>query len=243
MRPRNVLIAVVLLGLVGAGAFVGMRSSRAATARFLMASPDSIPNDPALLRHGLALGKPAYAENCAGCHGDKLQGDSRKGIPNLADGDWLYGSGRIGELERIVMYGIRSGHSKTQNLAAMPAFATANPYPRYKIDPLNPAEVDDVATLLYSFQHPTADPAAVARGSSIYHGKGLCFDCHADHAKGDAAIGAPNLTDNIWLYGDGSMASIRSAITRGLAGICPAWESRLAPDTMRAIAVYVHSFQ
>jgi cytochrome c oxidase cbb3-type subunit 3 len=95
---------------------------------------------------------------------------------------------------------------------------------------------------VYSFQPPEAvDGTSLARGTEVYHGKGLCFDCHADHAKGDPAIGAPNLTDNVWLYGDGSRQSIKAAISRGLAGVCPQWASRLPPETIRAVAVYVHS--
>ncbi|MDP9082444.1 MAG: c-type cytochrome [Pseudomonadota bacterium] len=210
--------------------------------RMLMADPDAIPRDAELMRYAIPRGRDAFAEHCAHCHGDRMHGDRNKGVPNLVDADWLYGSGRVGEIERIVLYGIRSGHSKAQKLADMPAFATVNPYRRYRLEPLDPREVDEVASLLYSFQHPhAADAAAVARGSEIYHGKGLCFDCHADHAKGDSAIGTPDLTDHIWLYGDGSMASIKAAISRGLAGVCPLWIGRLPPETIRAVALYVFS--
>ncbi len=124
-----------------------------------MAVPDSIPNDPRLMRYAIPRGRSAYSEHCASCHGGRLQGDPRKGVPNLTDADWLYGSGRIGEIERIVLYGIRAGHSKTQKLADMPAFARADPYARYRIDPLKPGEVDDVTALLYSFQHPQSADA------------------------------------------------------------------------------------
>jgi len=165
-------------------------------------------------------------------------------VPDLTDQDWLYGSGRVGEIERIILYGIRSGDSRAQNLASMPAFATANPYPRYRIEPLTPGEMHDITELIYSFQHPReVDAAAVARGTALYHGKGYCFDCHSDHAKGDSAIGAPNLTDQIWLIGDGSKPSIARIIGHGLAGVCPGWHGRLASETIRAIAVYVHSRQ
>jgi cytochrome c oxidase cbb3-type subunit III len=223
---------------------VQVRDVQALKARLLMAVPDDIPRDAELMRFAMPRGGAAYERHCASCHGEHLQGDRRRGVANLADSDWLYGSGRIGEIERIVLYGIRSGHSKTQKLANMPAYATANPYSRYKIEPLTPREVDDVAGLLYSFQHPAAvDAATVERGSKIYHGKGLCFDCHADHARGDPAIGTPNLTDDIWLYGDGSLESIKAEIARGLAGVCPYWIDRLPPETIRAVAVYVHAMR
>jgi cytochrome c oxidase cbb3-type subunit 3 len=69
----------------------------------------------------------------------------------------------------------------------------------------------------------------------------VCYDCHGDDAKGDSAIGAPDLTDADWLWGDGSADSIRAAITHGMAGQCPAWIDRLSPASIRALAVYVHS--
>jgi cytochrome c oxidase cbb3-type subunit 3 len=210
--------------------------------RLLTTQPDAIADDGELKAFALPRGERGYADHCANCHGLELHGDRRRGVPDLVDKDWLYGSGRVGEIERVVMYGVRSGMSKSLNQAAMPAFATPEPYARYKIDPLSPTDIEAVAALLYSFQHPTAvDPALVARGAAVYHGKGLCFDCHADHAKGDAAIGAPNLTDAIWLYGDGSVKSIRHSIERGLGGVCPTWAARLSPDVIRAIAVYVNA--
>ncbi len=212
--------------------------------RFLMASPDDVAADAVLVRYAMARGAHGYAQHCARCHGADLKGDHSHGVPDLTDQDWLYGSGRIGEIERIILYGIRSGDSKAQNLASMPAFATANPYPRYRIEPLTPAQLHDITELLYSFQHPqAADAAAVERGTALFHGKGYCFDCHSDHARGDSAIGAPNLTDDVWLYGDGSRPAIYQSIAHGLGGVCPAWHGRLAADTIRAIAVFVHSHE
>jgi cytochrome c oxidase cbb3-type subunit 3 len=235
-------LAIVLVAVAGVFAVLHLRDVQAVKARFLMADPDGIARDPALMRYALPRGRAAFEAHCSGCHGADMRGNPSLGVPNLADADWLYGSGRVGEIERIVLYGIRSGHSKTQKLADMPAFATPNPYARYKIEPLTPREVDDVTGLLYSFQHPdSVDAATVTRGVLVYHGTGLCFDCHADHARGDPAIGAPNLTDNIWLYGDGSRQSIKAAISGGLAGICPQWASRLPAETIRAVAVYVHA--
>jgi cytochrome c oxidase cbb3-type subunit III len=237
---QGVGIVVAAVACVWTG--LQVRDIQAVKSRFLIADPDGIARDAAMMRYALPRGRAAFEAHCASCHGSDLRGDPSRGVPNLADADWLYGSGRVGEIERIILYGIRSGHSRAENLADMPAFASANPYARYKIEPLSPREVDDVTTLLYSFQHPdSADARAVARGAEVYHGKGLCFDCHADHAGGDPAIGAPNLTDGIWLYGDGSRHSIKAAISRGLAGVCPQWASRLSPETIRAVAVYVHS--
>jgi cytochrome c oxidase cbb3-type subunit 3 len=229
---------------VAAGLLLWQRQVATLKARFMAALPESIAGDPELQGFALPRGRSTYLKHCSGCHGAQLRGDRSRGIPDLVDEDWLYGSGRIGEIERIVLYGIRAGHSKTQNLASMPAFARPVPYSRYKLEPLTPTQVEDVTALIYSFQHPAAvDAVTLKRGSEVYHGPGNCFDCHADHATGDSAIGAPDLADDIWLYGDGSLASIKAGITAGLAGVCPQWVSRLAAEDIRAVSVFVHASQ
>ena len=233
-------ISLALLAVAALGTLRFINETAVKT-RFLTRNADTIVNDAELMRYAMPRGEEAYQTHCASCHGANLSGDPKRGVPNLKDRDWLYGSGQISEIERIVRYGIRAGISRTQNLASMPAFANASPYPRYKMDPLTHQEVQDVAALIYSFQHPAAvERATWSRGNDIYHGKGYCFDCHSGDARGDPAIGAPNLTDNTWLYGDGSLDSIRFSIENGLSGYCPGFASRLAAEDMRAVAVYVH---
>jgi cytochrome c oxidase cbb3-type subunit 3 len=211
-------------------------------ARFLVVPADSIPGDARLLSFALSRGASGYTEHCASCHGANLQGSPALAIPSLADSDWLYGSGRVGEIERIALYGIRSGNSKGWDLASMPAFATARPYDLYAVAPLSPPDIDDVTTYVLSFQHPQSDAAAVQRGKQIFYdtNKGACYDCHGSDAKGDSAIGAPDLTDAVWLRGDGSRQSIADTIAHGLGGHCPAQVAQLSPATIRAIAVYVY---
>jgi cytochrome c oxidase cbb3-type subunit 3 len=232
---------MALLALIAIG--VRIADGNAMRVRFLKAAPDSIPADAELTRYARSRGESAYQEHCAACHGAKFQGDHLRNIPNLSDNSWLYGSGRVSEIERIVMYGIRSGNSKGWDLASMPAYATREPYKRYKILPLLPREIEDVTAFVLAFQKPPADAAAVERGAQVFRGaeKGVCWDCHGEDARGDTAIGAPDLTDNSWLSGDGSAQSIHDSIAFGLAGSCPAWMSRLSPATIRVLAVYVHS--
>jgi cytochrome c oxidase cbb3-type subunit 3 len=237
---RIALAAVAALIVVAAG--VHWRSQSALRARFLTATPDAIPADPELAAYAGARGQKAFLEHCAPCHGVEARGDPSRGVPNLTDGDWLYGSGRVLEIERVVLYGIRSGNSKGWKLASMPAFATANPYAQYKMSPLTPREIADVTEFILSFQGHSADAAAAERGVQVFRnpGQGLCWDCHGERARGNSAIGAPNLTDAVWLYGNGSRESIHQSIAHGRAGICPAWVRRLPPETIRSIAVYVH---
>jgi len=241
MKTWVIAAAIVILALIAVG--IRVTDEAALRARFLKSPPDSVPADPELAAYAQSRGEPAYREHCATCHGTQLQGDRLRSIPNLADGEWLYGSGRVTEIERIVLYGIRSGHSKGWDLADMPAYARQEPYRRYNIATLLPREIDDVVAYLLSFHEPPADPAAVERGARLFSGseKGVCWDCHGEDAAGDTAIGAPNLTDNVWLSGDGSQQSIHDSIAFGLAGHCPAWITRLPPATVRAVAVYVHS--
>lgn len=239
MHGKGLIAATLLLGIAIAFGVHTVRSN-AAEARFLTASADGIPSDLILTRYALARGPAAYRENCATCHGDKMQGDRHRGIPNLVDEDWLYGAGRVSEIERIVLYGIRSGNSKGLDLASMPAFANRQPYRRYEIAPLLPREIDDITAYVLAFQHPVAD-AAVERGSTLFTSseRGGCWDCHGEDAKGDPAIGAPDLTDMHWLTGDGSRESIYDAVAYGLSGSCPAWITKLSPATVRSLAVYV----
>jgi cytochrome c oxidase cbb3-type subunit 3 len=233
------LVGIAAVAALGIGIWAAQRN--AIRARLMIANPDSIAGDGELSRYALAEGRRGFAAHCASCHGRSLEGDRQLGIPNLADGDWLYGTGRVSEIERIILYGIRSGHPKAWNLASMPAYATPNPYTAYKIEPLTPRDVNDVAAYLYAFRNEPPDPDAVARGAKVFSTTGQCFDCHGSDARGDPAIGAPDLTDATWLYGDGSLPSIALSIADGRAGACPPWIDRLAPATVRAIAVYVHA--
>jgi cytochrome c oxidase cbb3-type subunit 3 len=123
----------------------------------------------------------------------------------------------------------------------MPAYAHAIPSATEKIGPLSPDDIRDVVEFLRSTQGLPADPAAVALGSQIYQGRGGCFDCHASDARGDSAIGAPNLTDKIWLYGDGSRQAVFNSIAHGHRGVCPAWITRMRPGPIRETALYVYS--
>jgi cytochrome c oxidase cbb3-type subunit 3 len=169
------------------------------------------------------------------------RGDRDWGIADLADHDWLYGTGGVGEIEWTIRHGIRAHDPRTWKLASMPAFGTPRPYAAYRIDPLSPDDIRDVVEYLVSLRGQDADMAAAKRGSVIYQNKGQCFDCHATDARGDSSIGAPNLTDKVNLYGDGGRKSLVDTITQGRAGICPAWESRLTSLELREVALYVYS--
>lgn len=233
--------AVGLTLAVLATAGVVVRNRMVLDTALMQADPDLIPQDPSLEKSAIAIAKPAYAAHCASCHGDHLQGNPALGAANLSDKDWLYGDGRVAQIEHTILFGIRAGNARSWNLADMPAFGTANPYARYKLQSLTPGDIHDVIEFLMVTGGKKGDVQAAERGGSIFAEKGQCFDCHASDGLGDNSIGAPNLLDNTWLYGHGSRARLFQDISFGLAGSCPAWFQQLSAVTIRALAVYIYS--
>jgi cytochrome c oxidase cbb3-type subunit 3 len=233
------IIVVILAFLIGAAVFA---NAGYVERKLLRADPDTVPADPALLQFAGSRGQPLFMAHCAVCHGVSGAGDPVNGVPNLTDSDWLYGSGRVADIERVIEYGIRSRNSKAWSLAIMPAYARAQPNPADKnIRPLTPAEISDLIEFLLLQQGREADAAAASRGAALYTGDAGCYDCHSLDTKGDSAIGAPNLADAITLYGQGSRDALYQSIAYGRQGVCPAWIKKLSAARIRETAVYVYS--
>ena len=210
--------------------------------RLLRADIDAVAPGSSLYAFATAAGRRQFAGHCAVCHGPGGTGAHAAGVPDLTDTDWLYGTGTASEIERTIAFGIRSRHPKAWNLARMPAYASSQPsLLEPAIQPLSPRETNDVTEFLFQKQGGHADAASVTRGASIFQGKGGCYDCHGSDGTGDAAIGAPNLTDTVSLYGDGSRDAIRTSIAFGRQGVCPAWAKALSPAAIRELALFVHS--
>jgi cytochrome c oxidase cbb3-type subunit 3 len=216
-----------LLALGGIGTATGFALEHLRTRRLLIASfADEIPADPALHAYAHRLAESAWAAHCAGCHEP-----ARPGVPDLASGVWLYDFGRVSDLERTILYGIRSGHGKARNTTDMPAFGVTGQ--------LAPNEIGDIAAYVISRSKPGGEPAAIARGRRLYQGKGQCFDCHGADASGNVDWGSPGFTGGIWLYG-GDPDTIYTSIHDGRHGSCPAWIGVLDPVTIRALAIFLH---
>lgn len=204
--------------------------------------PDMILTTPGLRDTALKRGKEVFAQNCASCHGADAKGDALKATPNMTDNDYLYGQNTPGEIEQIVLHGIRAGDSKGWNLADMPGFAKAIPYKREKLPPLAPAQIDDLVAFLRAANgNGDYDEARIVRGRTMFATTAGCWDCHGSDAAGDPAIGAPDLVDGKWLKGDGSEADIRHTLERGLANVSPAFFHRLSSYDARVVSVYVAS--
>jgi cytochrome c oxidase cbb3-type subunit 3 len=233
------IVVVTLAFLIGAAVFA---NGRYVERTLLRADPDALLADSALLRFAADRGRPLFLVHCATCHGISGAGDPLKGVPNLTDRDWLYGTGRVADIEQIIEYGIRSRNSRAWSLAIMPAYARPQPNPADKsIRPLSPGEISDLIEFLFGQQGRAADPAAASRGAALYSGDAGCYDCHSVDVKGDSAIGAPNLADTITLYGDGSRNALYQSIAYGRQGVCPAWIKKLSAAGIRETAVYVYS--
>jgi cytochrome c oxidase cbb3-type subunit 3 len=239
MRRRKWLSASIFAFTLAVLVGVGVMVIHHRQTELLNADADRTPADRRLSALAQELATPVFHAQCAGCHGDDLHGDRRKGVPDLTAGNWLYGFGEVSEIERTIAYGIRSGRPRNWNLASMPAFGTATPYDKYRIEPLKPDEIRDLAEYVVSLAGP-ADQAAATRGHTLYMGKGLCFDCHSDDARGDPAVGAPSLAGKSWLYGNGTRDDIFRSIAHGHAGICPGWNGPPDATAIRALAVYIY---
>lgn len=192
------------------------------------ASLDQIRNDPTLLRLAVARGKAAFGDNCAGCHN---QGGSGAGVfPNLTDDEWIWG-GKLADIQQTIRHGIRWEQDSNSRVGQMLAFG--------KTGTLKPAEIDSVVEYVRSLAKlDVAQGAKLADGAKIFAEN--CASCHGEKAKGNPELGAPDLTDAIWLYGS-SRAAMVETVANGRGGIMPAWNARLDEVTIKALTVYVHS--
>jgi cytochrome c oxidase cbb3-type subunit III len=184
--------------------------------------------DAQLLDFARAQGRVAFADNCAPCHG--AGGGGRKGYPNLNDDDWLWG-GKLADLEATIRHGARSG-DKDAHEGTMPAFGREGM--------LKANQISAVADFVRSLSGlPTEKGADLALGKKVFADN--CVTCHGPEGKGNRELGAPNLTDKIWLYSS-DKETIMQGIINGRGGVMPAWQGRLSDPIIKALVVYVSSF-
>lgn len=186
----------------------------------------AIKDDPELLRFAVAGGQAAFGDNCAPCHGTGAQGFV--GYPNLNDDAWLWG-GTLEAIHTTLLHGIRAENDDTR-MNDMMAFG--------RLQILTREQINDVTEHVLALSGQDHDVAAAERGATVFEEN--CVACHGEGGVGNQELGAPNLTDVIWLYG-GSRQAIRESVYNGRAGVMPAWEDRLDPVTIKQLAIYVHS--
>ena len=162
------------------------------------------------------IGERLFAIYCTGCHGSDARG--ARGFPNLRDTDWLYG-GTPEAIEASILHG-RTG--------VMPAWGTI----------LGPEGVSQVTQYVLSLSKQTLEQQVAAAGQEKF--AQLCAGCHLPTGTGNPALGAPNLTDNIWLYG-GTPAAIAQSVGTGRSGRMPAHAEFLGEAKVHLLAAYVFS--
>jgi cytochrome c oxidase cbb3-type subunit III len=179
--------------------------------RFSLYPIEQLANDP----DAQQLGKRLFLDNCAACHGRAATGNQLLGAPNLTDSDWLYGGDG-----KDIYTSIHDGRS-----GVMPPWSS-----------LGEDNVKNLAQYVLSLSGRPHDEQATAAAKPLF---ATCAACHGPEGKGNPALGAPNLTDQIWLHG-GTVADIETTIRAGRQGHMPAWSPRLTDDQIRILAAYVY---
>jgi cytochrome c oxidase cbb3-type subunit 3 len=190
-------------------------------------TPAEIVSDPNLLNFALAGGKAAFADNCAPCHG--AGGAGRPGFPSLADDAWIWG-GTLDHIQQTLQHGVRWQGDDDTRVSEMPRFGAD--------DLLNPEQINDVSQFVLSLSNTATDAAAAERGAPIFAEQ--CAVCHGPNGEGNQELGAPRLSDAVWLYG-GTLQDVLSQVTAARHGVMPAWQDRLDDPTLKMLTVYVHS--
>ncbi len=193
-----------------------MRRQRESFEARLGSLKDHSVSELAINMDAMATAKNLFSANCAGCHGSDARG--AKGFPNLTDKDWLWGGDEARLLETIA----QGRHGM------MPALGSV----------LGQTGVNEVASYVVSLSGGKAPADWVNAGQNRF--QTLCAGCHGVDAKGNQMLGAPNLTDKVWLHG-GDFDSVRATITNGRDNQMPAHQDLLGDTKVKLLAAYVLS--
>ena len=164
------------------------------------------------------MGQRLFLNYCATCHASDAGG--ARGFPNLADNDWLWG-GSASEIKNTILHG---------RVGAMPPWEAA----------LGEQGVKDVAQYVISLSGRKHDAALATAGKAKFDM--MCIGCHGADGKGNKAMGAPNLTDKVWLYG-ASAGVITQTIAKGRTGVMPAHRDFLGEDKVHVLSAYIYSLR
>lgn len=186
---------------------------------------EALPANEKLMSAAVEGGKAAFKVNCVQCHGSGAAGS--KGYPNLNDDDWLWG-GDMKSLEYTLTHGIRNPEHAETRVSQMPAFDGV----------LTPSEISSVVAHVRSISGQRKADGLSQKGAALFANN--CAVCHGPDGKGMRAVGAPNLTDGIWLYG-GDSEAITQTIKMSRQGVMPRWGHKLDAATIKMLAAYVHS--
>lgn len=198
------------------------------TDRLANESFDAIRADEELMTYVRETGRTLFGDNCAVCHGTKATGGP--GFPSLVDNAWLWG-GAPDDVFETIRVGINSDHPDGR-VAQMLAFGRDGMLDRKSI-------LDAVAyvrSLSDQSEASGKDVEKVAAGQEVFSTN--CSSCHGDDAKGNKDMGAPDLTDDFWIYGGDEESAYRT-VYGGRQGRMPAWENRLTETDRKILTLYV----
>ncbi|WP_101067602.1 cytochrome-c oxidase, cbb3-type subunit III [Roseovarius salinarum] len=195
-------------------------------AKLVNAELSKIPQDPELMAYSRSAGEAVFETWCAQCHGSGAAGF--KGYPNLLDNAWLWG-GTLEDIHYTISHGIRNEDDADARFSEMPAFGEILPED----------QIEQVVNYVMSMSpaYEPKDASLVEAGAEVYDIN--CAACHGPEGKGMESMGAPNLTDAIWLYG-GDYAAVKDTVMNSRYGVMPPWQDRLEEYEIRAVATYVH---
>lgn len=207
----------------------GHTAKRAPIVNAIAAMPiAALPSKPELLEAAIQGGSAAFKVHCVQCHG--AGGAGVVGLyPSLTDDDWLWG-GDLANIETTLIHGIRNPDHDLTRLSAMPAFG--------RDGILDTAAINDLASHVRVISRQEKPSAASTRGAVLFEAN--CVACHGTNGEGNRELGAPRLTDAVWLYG-GSREAIAKTIYNPRNGVMPRWNDKLDAVTIRMLAAYVHS--
>ena len=210
----------------------------------LLASPDVISATPELKSHVDTLATAAIDQHCAACHGADLTG--KLGVPNLVDYDWLWGvtgfeltqAEAVFEIMQTILYGVRNvdcpddikryGACPDTRFSQMPGYGELG---------FTDQQLNDLVDYVYSVAGMEHDPDAVDRIAGL---SGLCSECHGDDGAGYKAFGGPDLSDDVWLFGQ-SREEVLDVIAVGRTEVCPAWSGSLSAAQIKALSVTIYN--
>jgi len=184
----------------------------------------AIAADDPLHRYAVAGGAAVFRTNCSQCHGSGAAG--AKGYPNLLDDDWLWG-GSLEDIALTVRHGVRSDDDDDSRYSEMPAFGEL----------LEAEEITAVVQHVLNISGQDHDAGLAAMGETVFADN--CASCHGEQGEGMRDLGAPKLSDAIWLFG-GDAEAITETVTNSRFGVMPPWGTRLSEADVKAVTTYVH---
>ncbi len=224
------LAILVLVVVAGAGVRFLQLRHKAMETRLFSTPPEEIARHKDLVKFAAREARPLFMKHCAECHGADLKGKGGSGTPNLTDHVWLYGGG-VHRIERDILYGLRSGQQRANDLAEMPGFGLRGQ--------MTEPEIRSVVQYVIRLSGREAPSDAAELGRQLYFSH-ACDDCHSADGKGNIDYGATDFTANVWDYG-GDAQSLYESVYYGRHGAMPAFINKLTPAQIRALAIYVHT--